>query len=74
MSRTEHCIEAFVKKHPRTARLLRVACAPTETELFIRYGIRSMPTVLGLRNGREVWRHEGPASEKALEALESNLL
>lgn len=74
VSRTERSLETFVKKHPRTARFLRVACSPSETEITSRYGIRSMPTVLGLRNGREVWRLEGPASEKALEALESSFL
>ncbi len=72
VSQSERLLETFVSQHSSEARLLRVACGK-EDELFKRYKIRSNPTVLGLRKGREIWRHEGLTDAATLDQLASQL-
>ncbi|OZI08035.1 hypothetical protein BWI93_11435 [Siphonobacter sp. BAB-5385] len=73
VSQAERVLESFVSQHPKDARLLRVACGK-EDELFKRYKIRSNPTVLGLRKGREIWRHEGYTDAQTMDQVESRLV
>ncbi|MFT4031625.1 MAG: thioredoxin family protein [Siphonobacter sp.] len=72
VSQSERVLERFVSQHPQT-RLLRVACGARD-ELFKKYKIQSNPTVLGLRKGREVWRHEGLTDTLTLSQAEPRLI
>ncbi|MBO9638515.1 MAG: hypothetical protein J7576_10120, partial [Siphonobacter aquaeclarae] len=72
VSQSERILERFVSQHPKEARLLRVACG-SEDELYQRFQIHSNPTVLGLRHGQEIWRHEGLTDAQTLVQLESTL-
>ncbi|WP_410867240.1 thioredoxin family protein [Paraburkholderia sp. SIMBA_027] len=40
-----------------------------QQELAVKYGIRSVPTFVVLKNNVEVWRNSGVLSEQALEQM-----
>lgn len=73
VSAAERTLEKFRHRYRDAVSFLRMPCS-LKDKFLAEYDVTASPTILGLRRGKVVWRHEGNADEAVLEELADRYL
>jgi thioredoxin-like negative regulator of GroEL len=73
VSAAERTLESFRHRYRDAVSFLRMPCS-LKDKFLTEYQVTASPTILGLRRGKVVWRHEGNADEAMLEELAERYL